>query len=107
MNVTVISQNEGSQLSLRCDVSTVRGVANELGIVWLTDGEVKAEYINSENMTENKTTYTLYYNGSRQLTLDDNNTVYQCRVLFNNESLLYDNVTLNVIGRGECKIIAN
>ena len=99
INVTAINQNIGSQLSLRCDVNTVRGVANKLDIVWLTGGEVIAKYIDSENLTENKTRYTLYYNGSRELTLDDNNTVYQCRVSINNEA---SNLILNVIDRGEC-----
>ena len=104
INVTAINQNEGSRLSLRCDVKTVRGITSDLDIMWLTGGEEVAKYIDSENVTENRTAYTLYYNGSRELTLRDNNTVYQCRVLVNNVSLTSDNLTLNVIGRGECKM---
>ena len=96
----VISQDEGSRLSLRCDVNTIRGFTSDLDIMWLTSGNKIAKYIDPENVTDNEFTYTLYYNGSEELTLSDNNTVYQCHVLFNNMSL-YENLTLNVTKRGE------
>ena len=100
INVRVISQDEGSRLSLRCDVNTTRGFTSDLDITWLTSGNKIAKYIDPENVTDNEFTYTLYYNGSEELTSSDNNTVYQCHVLFNNMSL-YENLTLNVTKKGE------
>ena len=96
----VISQDEGSRLSLRCDVNITRGFTSDLDIMWLTSGNKIAKYIGPENVTDNEFTYTLYYNGSKELTSSDNNTVYHCHVLFNNMSL-YENLTLNVTKRGE------
>ena len=93
----VISQDEGSQLSLRCDVNTTKGFTSDLDIMWLTSGNKIA---GPESVTDNEFTYTLYYNGSEELTSSDNNTVYQCQVLFNDMSL-YENLTLNVTKRGE------
>ena len=95
-----ISQNVGDLLSLRCDVSIVRGITSNMDIVWLTGGNVIANYNESEIMTESKFAYTLYYNGSEKLTLNDNNTVYQCQVLINNMSFI-DNLILNVTEHGE------
>lgn len=99
IDATAISQVIGSQLSLRCDVTTVKGITSNLSIKWLTNGTEKEH----NNVTENKTMYTLYYNGSGKLTSDDNNTVYQCQASINNVSRIY-NLTLNVIGNGECDI---
>ena len=100
--VSAISQDVGSQLSLKCDVNTVMGFASDLDISWLTNGEgVVARY--PENMAENDINYTLFYNRSGELMVDDNNTVYQCQVSFHNISL-YENLTLNLIDKGECKV---
>ena len=100
--MSAISQDVGSQLSLKCDVNTVMGFASDLDILWLTNGGIVARY--PENMTENDINYTLFYNRSGELTLDDNNAVYQCQVSFNNISL-DENLTLNVIDKGECKLL--
>ena len=102
INVRVISQDEGSRLSLRCDVNTTRGFTSDLDIMWLTSGNIIsiAESMDPENVIDNEFTYTLFYYGSEELTSSDNNTVYQCHVLFNNMSL-YENLTLNVTKRGE------
>ena len=100
--VSAISQDVGSQLSLKCDVNTVMGFASDLNISWLTNGEgIVARY--PENMAENEINYTLFYNRSGELTLDDNNTVYQCQVTYHNISL-YENLILNLIGKGEWKL---
>ena len=77
------------------------GFASDLDILWLTNGGIVARY--PENMTENEINYTLFYNRSGELTLDDNNTVYHCQVSFNDISL-YENLTLNLNDKGECKL---
>ena len=78
------------------------GFVSELNILWLTGGErIVARY--PENMAENEINHTLFYNRSGELTLDDNNTVYQCQVIFHNISL-YENLILNLIGKGESKV---
>ena len=100
VNGRAVSQIVGDPLSLRCDVSIARGITSNMDIVWLTGGNVIANYNDSEIMTESKFAYTLYYNGSEKLTLNDNNTVYQCQVLINNMSFI-DNLTLNVTEHGE------
>ena len=100
--VSAISQDVGSQLSLKCDVNTVMGFASDLNISWLTNGEeIVARY--PENIAENDINYTLFYNRSGELTLDDNNTVYQCQVIYHNISL-YENLILNLTGKGEWKV---
>ena len=95
VNGRAISQIVGDPLSLSCDVSIVRGITSNMDIVWLTGGNVIANYNDSEIMTESKFSYTLYYNGIEKLTLNDNNTVYQCQVLIDDMSFI-DNLTLNV-----------
>ena len=53
-------------------------------------------------MAENEINHTLFYNRSGELTLDDNNTVYQCQVIYHNRTI-YENLMLNLIGKGESK----
>ena len=94
-----MSQSVGDPLSLKCNVSIVTGITSNVYITWRANGNELEHY--NGNVTENTTAYTYYYNGTEELTLNDNNTVYQCQVTINNRSMENDNLTLNVIGPGE------
>ena len=97
VSVTAVNQDIGDPLSLRCDVSTVKGITSSVHIVWMANGkELKQE---NGNVTENITAYTYYYNSSEKLTLNDNNTIYQCQVSINANPLKNTSniVILNVI----------
>ena len=94
-----MSQSVGGPLSLKCDVSIVTGITSNAYITWMANGNELEQY--NGNVTENTTAYTYYNNGTEELTLNDNNTVYQCQVTINNRSMENDNLTLNVIGRGK------
>jgi len=109
--VTAIAQNIGDPLSLRCDVSTVKGITSSVDIVWMTNGGTPI--VLAGNVTANETAYVYYYNSSKTLTINDNNTVYQCQVVINTSPVINitGNVTLNVteikrttnVTFGECK----
>ena len=91
-----MNQNVDDPLLLKCDVSIVKGITSDINITWTANGN-KLEPENG-NVTENTTAYTYYYNGEK-LTLNDNNTMYQCQVTINNRSQESDTVTLNVTDR--------
>ena len=93
-----MNQNVGDPLSLKCDVSIVRGITSDVNITWIANGNKLESY--NGNVTENTTAYTYPYNGER-LTLNDNNTMYQCQVTIDNRSQENDTLTLNVID--QCK----
>lgn len=102
-------QHIGNTLSLRCDVRIVKGITSTVDIVWKADGREIQRY--NGNMSENKTFYVYYFNGTTILTAYDNNTVYQCQVVVNRSPLINatDSLTLNLtIGehkRGIIKLI--
>ena len=90
-----MNRSVGNPLSLKCDVGIVRGITSDVYITWTANGN-KLEPENG-NVTENKTAYMYYYDGTEGLTLNDNNTMYQCQVTINNRSQENDTLTLNVI----------
>ena len=77
----------------------MRGITSDVYITWTANGNQLESY--NGNVTENKTAYTYYYNGTEGLTLNDNNIMYQCQVTINNRSQESDTLTLNVIDRGK------
>ena len=93
-----MNQNVGKPLSLKCDVSIVRGITSDVYIAWTANGNELEPY--NGNVTENTTAYVYYYDGER-LTSNDNNTMYQCQVTINNRSQENDTITLHVIGQGK------
>jgi len=111
ISVTAITQNIGDPLSLRCNISTVKGITSSVDIVWMTNG--RTPIVLAGNVTANETAYVYYYNSSKTLTINDNNTVYQCQVVINTSPVISitGDVTLNVteikmstdITFGECK----
>ena len=104
VSITAVNQNVGDPISLRCDVSVVKGITSSVNITWMMGNGNELRSYNG-NFTESTTAYTYYYNDSEKLTLNDNNTVYQCQVTINNRSLGNDNLTLNV-SRGKWKIFS-
>lgn len=98
VTVTALNQSIGSPLSLRCDITTVKGVTSSIKIVWMTDQELRMEIINT---TSDKSTYTDYYNRSKVLTLKDNNTEYHCQVFLNKIPPINESLTLNLTGNGK------
>jgi len=111
ISVTAITQNIGDPLSLRCNISTVKGITSSVDIVWMTNG--RTPIVLAGNVTANETAYVYYYNSSKTLTINDNNTVYQCQVVINTSPVISitGDVTLNVteikmstdVTFGECK----
>ena len=100
VSVTILNQHIGNPLSLRCAVTTVRGITSSVEIVWkVNDTEIIERY--NGNVTEEETSYVYYYNANTNLTINDNNTAYQCQVIINASPLISstDNLTLNIIGR--------
>jgi len=81
VSVTALNQSIGNQLSLKCDVSTVKGITSSVDIVWMAN-DVEMERYNG-NITEDKTSYVYYYNANTLLTVNENNTVYKCQVVVN------------------------
>ena len=96
-----MNQNVGDLLSLKCDVSIVRGITSDVNITWTANGNKLESY--NGNVIENTTAYTYYYDGTKGLTLNDNYTIYQCQVTINNRSQESDTLTLqlNVTDRGK------
>lgn len=100
VSVTALNQHIGSPLSLRCAVTTVKGITSGVDIMWkVNNTEIIERY--DGNVTEKRTSYVYYYNANTNLTLNDNNTVYQCQVIINASPLISstDNLTLNIIGK--------
>ena len=102
--MTAVNQDIGDPLSLRCNVSTVKGITSNVSIVWMTNGKkLKQE---DGNVKENKTNYTYGYNNySKNLTANDNNMVYHCQVIINTSRSSISgtgSVTLNL---GEYNVI--
>lgn len=99
VTLTALNQSIGHPLSLRCDVNIVRGIASSVDIVWKVNGTTLKQQ--DGNISENRTYVYYYYNASMNLTVDDNNTVYQCEVIVNASPPISntDNFTLSVIGK--------
>ena len=92
-----MNQNVDEMLSLKCDVSIVKGIPSSVYILWIINGINSTIY--NGNVTENVTTYTYDYNGNETLNSSDNNTMNLCQVIFDNRIIGNDSVTLNLIGK--------
>ena len=97
VTVTVLNTRiVGQSLTLKCRVTTVRGINSRVDIIWRRNG---TEVMRSNNilstMMDSSLIYTDTYNISR-LSTDDENREYACEIVVS------DSVTLNVIGKELC-----
>ena len=77
------SQTVGDPLSLRCDVTTIFYISN-VDIIWMINGVEVNRTNNVEKDPMSNLSLTLYrdfYNSTRLLQLNDNNTIYQCQAV--------------------------
>ena len=106
VNVTNIStQTVGQSLTLRCEVTTVRGITSRVDIVWNSDGTELQRMNDIVLFTMgNSLTYTDSYTVS-QLNTTNDGRVIQCEVVINTSPLVMasDSITLDLTG--ECYII--
>ena len=93
-------QTMGQSLTLQCEVTTVRGIASRVDIVWSSNGIVLRRINDTIATTmDNSLVYTDSYNIS-QLSTTDDGRVIQCEVVINSNPpvMTTDNITLNVMG---------
>lgn len=99
---TLEDQKVGQPLTLKCDVTIVRGITNELVVVWSSDGlELKrTEGINVSSVTQNSVLYVDLFTISLLSTADEDRT-YKCTVVVTTPTpvLATDSVILNVTGK--------
>ena len=101
--ITVAALNAqivGQSLTLQCEVTTVRGIASRVDIVWSSGGVelVRMNDVSSTTM-DNSLVYAESYTIS-QLNKSDDDRVIQCEVFINASPLIMANhtITLNVTG---------
>ena len=91
----------GQLLTLKCSVTTVRGITSRVDIIWSSDGTEldRIEGGNVSSTTDNSVVYTDTYNISQLNTTDDGRE-YQCVVVINTSPpvMANDSVTLDVMG---------
>ena len=103
VNVTVVRpQTVGQQLTLECDVTTVRGITSRVDIVWSSNGVEleRTEGVNNSIATNYSMLYTEFYVIPQLSTLDESRTII-CHAFINAMSPVtaIDSVTLNVTGK--------
>ena len=103
VNVTVVRpQTVGQQLTLECDVTTVRGITSRVDIVWSSNGVEleRTEGVNNSIATNYSMLYTEFYVIPQLSTLDEGRTI-TCHVFINAMPPVTatDSVTLNVTGK--------
>ena len=103
VNVTVVRpQTVGQQLTLECDVTTVRGITSRVDIVWSSDGSEleRTEGVNNSIGTNYSMLYTEFYVIPQLSTLDEGRTI-TCHAFINAMPPVTatDSVTLNVTGK--------
>ena len=103
VNVTVVKpQTVGQQLTLECDVTTVRGITSRVDFVWSSDGSEleRTEGVNNSIATNYSMLYTEFYVIPQLSTLDAGRTI-TCHVFINAMSPVTanDSITLNVTGK--------
>ena len=85
VTVTAVdSQTVGDPLSLRCDITTENDYISNVDIVWKINGVEANRTTNIEKDTLNNAPlrqYTDFYNSTKLLQLNDNNTIYQCQAV--------------------------
>ena len=96
------NQTVGQSLTLECSVTTVRGIASRVDIVWRSNGlELKrTEGTNISNIQDNIAIYIDSYDIS-QLNTSDDGRVYQCKIFVNVIPLVMANhsITLDLTGK--------
>lgn len=96
------NQTVGQPLRLDCTVITVRGITSRVNIVWRVNDmelETVTDVDVSSSMDDDMQQYMVSYTID-QLSVNDNENVYQCVVLIDSDSLVMaaDNFTLNITG---------
>ena len=89
----------GQPLFLECVVTVVRGINSEVVIVWSNDSikELRKMNVNASVTTFSSVVYRDYLNIS-QLTTDNNDVTYECKVMIN-DVVANNRFTLNVTGK--------
>ena len=101
MSVTALSSHTvGQSLMLECNVTTVRGIASGLDIMWSVSNGTVIKTVNGPNVnstTGSSLVYTDIYTISL-LSLDDDGELYLCEAVINTnpQIMVDDNVTLSV-----------
>ena len=94
------TQTVGQSLTLRCEVTAVRGITSIVDIVWNSGGTELQRMNNVSSITMgNSLVYTDYYTIS-QLNTTDDDRVIQCEGVINANPpvMASDSVTLGVTG---------
>ena len=78
----------GQPLILECIVTTVRGINSQIDIVWSNSiNDTKSDNVSEYMENSNSVLYRDYLNIS-QLTTDNNNVTYECKVIINANPLI-------------------
>ena len=78
----------GQPLILECIVTTVRGINSQVDIVWSNStNDMKRDNVSEYMENSNYVLYRDYLNIS-QLTTDNNNVTYECKVIINANPLI-------------------
>ena len=98
----------GQSLTLKCDITTVRGVTSRVDIVWSSNGSQlrKATGISANSMTHNSVLYTASYVIGQLSTADEDRT-YECMAMINAQSPVTasDSVILNATSKYHCRLL--
>ena len=94
------TQTVNQSLTLRCEVTAVRGITSQVYIFWSSGGVVLKRRIDISLTTMN---YSLLYTDSYtipRLSTTDDGRVIQCEVVINSSTLVMatDSITLDVTG---------
>ena len=87
----------GHQLTLKCSVTTVRGITSRVNTMWSSNGlDLETIEANISSISNDSVEYTTYYT-IVQLNETDDSRVYQCKVEINGSLLVTanSNITLN------------
>ena len=100
--VAIGNQTVGSSVSLKCDITAVKGINGSVSIIWMkNDKEVLRENDKTGNSTNTSALllYTSLYNITLLKMMDDD-TTYHCQAVISTSPSVNnsDNFTLNVIG---------
>ena len=103
VNITTIGAWKVSQpLSLRCSITTVKGITSRVDIVWSSNG-LELKRIDGANITfvsDQSEIYTVFYD-ILQLTTSDHGREFQCGIFVNAipSVVAIGSITLDVIGK--------
>ena len=84
ISVTALNDNLiiGTPFSVQCTVTVVKGITGSVDIIWTVSGGKQNNTVNNNTVTawDMNSEYVSIYNIS-QLQVDDNNTMYCCKVV--------------------------